>query len=159
MQSDNLSRTSAAPLRRLLLALLVLGLAGTVVELLLLGHDEDTKQVIPLASAAVTVLAVGWYLIRPCRNAIHAIRVAMVVLIATGAAGVVLHFSSNAEFQREVDPGVGGQALFWKVMRAKAPPALAPGVFVQLGLLGLVFTYRHPALYGDVARSSSPKEG
>lgn len=159
MQSDNFSGTSAAALRRLLLALLLLGVAGTTVELLFLGHDEDAKQIIPLASAAATVLAVGWHLIRPSRNSVRAIRAAMVVLIMTGLAGVALHFTSNAEFQREVDPGVSGQALFWKVMRAKAPPALAPGVFVQLGLLGLVFTYRHPVMSGDSARSPSPKEG
>jgi hypothetical protein len=36
--------------------------------------------------------------------------------------------------------------LFVKVVTAKAPPALAPGVMVQLGLLGLVYTYKHPAL-------------
>ena len=33
--------------RRLLLALLGFGLAGTVVELMLLGHDEDSKQLGP----------------------------------------------------------------------------------------------------------------
>jgi hypothetical protein len=25
------------------------------------------------------------------------------------------------------------------------PPILAPGLFVQLGLLGLLYTFRHPA--------------
>ncbi|HYJ16246.1 MAG TPA: hypothetical protein VE170_12200 [Candidatus Limnocylindria bacterium] len=29
---------------------------------------------------------------------------------------------------------------------AKAPPLLAPGSMVQLGLLGLAYTYKHPAL-------------
>jgi len=29
-------------------------------------------------------------------------------------------------------------------MTAKTPPALAPGAMIQLGLLGLVYTYRHP---------------
>lgn len=160
VHSNKIAGTPAeSAVRRLLLALLLLGVAGTTVELLLLGHDEDAKQIIPLAASAATVLAVGWHLIRPGRNSIRTIRAAMVVLIVAGLTGVALHSSANAEFQREVDPGVGGQVLFWKIMRAKAPPALAPGVFVQLGLLGLVFTYRHPALYGDAARSSSPKEG
>jgi hypothetical protein len=31
-------------------------------------------------------------------------------------------------------------------MTAKAPPALAPAGLIQLGLLGLLYTYRHPAL-------------
>jgi hypothetical protein len=35
--------------------------------------------------------------------------------------------------------------LLWKVMSGAAP-ALAPGAMVQLGLLGLIYTFRHPAL-------------
>ena len=31
-------------------------------------------------------------------------------------------------------------------MTAKAPPALAPAGMIQMGLLGLLYTYRHPAL-------------
>ena len=37
-------------------------------------------------------------------------------------------------------------ALFWKAMAAKTPPALAPGAMTQLGLLGLAYAFRHPAL-------------
>ncbi len=65
---------------------------------------------------------------------------------APGIIGITLHYQANAEFQREIDPALGGLALFWKVVEATAPPALAPGVMVQLGLLGLVYTYKHPAL-------------
>jgi len=39
------------------------------------------------------------------------------------------------------------------VVEATAPPALSPGLLVQLGLLGLVYTYRHPAL-GAAERES-----
>ena len=70
----------------------------------------------------------------------------MLTYIGTGVIGITLHFKANAEFQREIDPSLGGLALFWKVVEATAPPALAPGVMVQLGLLGLVYTYKHPAL-------------
>ena len=64
----------------------------------------------------------------------------MLTYIGTGVIGITLHFKANAEFQREIDPSLGGLALFWKVVEATAPPALAPGVMVQLGLLGLVYT-------------------
>ena len=30
-----------------------------------------------------------------------------------------------------------------KVLEAKVPPALAPGVMIQLGLIGLAYTYRY----------------
>jgi hypothetical protein len=55
------------------------------------------------------------------------------------------HYIANVEFQREVDPSIGGTALFWKAMGAKTPPALAPGSMLQLGLIGLAYAYRHPA--------------
>ena len=41
---------------------------------------------------------------------------------------------------------LAGMALFWAAIGAKAPPLLAPGSMVQLGLLGLAYTYKHPAL-------------
>ena len=46
----------------------------------------------------------------------------------------------------ESQPTLAGMALFWEAIRAKTPPLLAPGAMVQLGLLGLVYTYKHPML-------------
>jgi hypothetical protein len=63
---------------------------------------------------------------------------------------VFLHYQGNVEFQMEIDPTQHGSELFWKVMRAKAPPALAPGLMAQLGLLGLIYAFRHPSA-GDRA--------
>jgi len=53
--------------------------------------------------------------------------------------------NGNTEFQHEMDPTLEGWTLFVKVMRAKAPPALAPAANIQIGLLGLLYTYRHAA--------------
>ena len=61
-------------------------------------------------------------------------------------AGVVLHFRGNMSFQLDMDPAIAGWDLFTKVMHAKAPPALAPGAMVQLGLIGLIYTLGHPAI-------------
>jgi hypothetical protein len=59
---------------------------------------------------------------------------------------MALHFRGNMEFQLDIDPSLGGWALVSKVIRAKAPPAMAPAAMAQLGLLGLVYCHRHPAL-------------
>ena len=67
----------------------------------------------------------------------------MVLFVAAGLAGVYYHFAANVEFQRETDPALRGSALLWKALHAKVPPALAPGVMVQFGLVGLAYTYRH----------------
>lgn len=131
-------------LRRILAAILLFGTLGTCVELWLLEHDEELLQFIPLlvlGLAAVLVLLVS---LRPSTASVRILQVVMVACIASGIAGVVLHFRANMEFQLEMDPSLPRDELFLKVMRAKAPPALAPGVLVQLGLIGLAFSYRHP---------------
>jgi hypothetical protein len=70
----------------------------------------------------------------------------MVLLIITGLTGVVLHYRGSLAFQRDMDPTAPASVLFWKVLHMKAPPTLAPGIMLQLGVLGLIGTYRHPAL-------------
>jgi hypothetical protein len=134
--------------RTFVLVILLVGLLGTGAELLLLEHDESAAQRIPLVLIGVSLGLLVWCRARPGPSVVRLIRITMVLLAASGAVGVVLHYQGNVEFQREVDPDAAGLELFWKVMRAKAPPALAPGVMVQLGLLGLLYSFKHPALGG-----------
>ena len=67
----------------------------------------------------------------------------MLGFVVAGLAGVYYHYRANLEFQLETDPSLAGSALLWRVLAAKAPPALAPGVMIQFGLLGLAYTYRN----------------
>ncbi len=134
-----------AALRRLLLGLLVVGLAGTATDLLLLAHYEDAWQLIPLvivgiAALAAIVVAAG----RPVPPvvAVRLFQATMLLLIVSGAAGMVLHYRANMEFKLEMDPSLSGFALFSSVVRAKAPPALAPATLALLGLLGLASVFR-----------------
>lgn len=129
-------------IRRVLGALLLLGMTGTAAELLLLKHDEEALQLVPLVLLAAGIVAVSACMIRPTRAGVTALQALMVLFIASGAAGIVFHYQANTEFQLESDPGLRGTALLWKVLQAKAPPALAPGIMTQLGLLGLAYTYR-----------------
>ena len=131
-----------AALRRMLAAVLLIGMTGTAVELLLLRHDEDTIQLVPLVLLGAGVPAVAWQAMARSRAGAIVVRAVMVLFIAAGSAGVYYHYRANVEFQREGDPSLSGRALLWKAMEAKVPPALAPGVMIQLGLLGLAYTYR-----------------
>jgi hypothetical protein len=63
----------------------------------------------------------------------------MLLSIASGAAGSLLHYKGNVEFEVESMPGLGGWALFKQSMTG-ATPALAPGTMILLGALGLLFT-------------------
>jgi hypothetical protein len=132
--------------RRILLAILLLGTIGITAELLLLGHDEDLNQLIPLALAGITIVLSVVVAVRPAMLTIRVFQFVMLLLIVSGALGVYLHYGATTEFQLEMDPTLSGWALFRKAIVAKAPPALAPGAMTQLGLIGLAYTFRHPAL-------------
>jgi multisubunit Na+/H+ antiporter MnhB subunit len=130
-------------MRRLLLGILLFGLIGTATELTLMGHDEDGWQLIPLVVLTVAIVACVAMLGTGARHSIVPLfRGAMLLLMLSGAIGAVLHYRANMEFKREMDPSLAGVKLFWSVIRAKAPPALAPGNMALLGLLGLACVYR-----------------
>ncbi len=133
-------------LRRSILAVFVLGVVGSFAELLLLGHDEDLPQFIPLVLFGVALALLAWAAATGARPAFLAFRATMALFIVAGVVGSWLHFQANREFQMEVDPSLAGWALLAEALQAKSPPALAPGVMVQFGLLGLAWTFRHPRL-------------
>jgi hypothetical protein len=135
--------TTLQAVRRFLLVILLVGMGGTAIELLLLKHDEGKLQLIPLVLLGLGLAVVVWHAVRPGRVSAGMVRTTMVALAAAGVAGVYLHYGANREFQLEGDPSLSGRALLMKVLEAKVPPALAPGVMVQLGLIGLAYTYRY----------------
>lgn len=159
MVTGTLEGATLRTVRRVLLLILLLGLAGIATELLLLNHDEEATQIIPLGLIAAALVAVAWHGLLPGTASVRVIQIVMACLVVAGPLGMYYHYGANAEFQREIDPSIGGLALFWKVMAAKAPPALAPGSMSQLGLLGLAYAYRHPALArGSSGRQERPSE-
>jgi hypothetical protein len=121
---------------------LVLGLAGTGVELALLEHYEDAWQLVPLGLVAAALAALAWFAAVRSTPSVRALQAVMALCIAVGAIGTVLHYQGAAEFQREINPSISRGELFRKVMRAKAPPVLAPFLMSHLGLLGLVYAHR-----------------
>ena len=132
--------------RKILLAILLLGVAGIMAELLLLAHTEDLSQLIPIALGAATFALSAIVAWRPGRGSIRLFQALMVLMIFSGALGTYLHLGANMEFQLEMDATLQGWALLKKSIVQKAPPALAPGAMAQLGLIGLAYTFRHPAL-------------
>jgi hypothetical protein len=136
---------AVAGIRRILLFVLLAGMLGTGSELLFQSHFEDPTQMIPLGLIGVALATALWHLLRRDAGSVRILQITMVFFIAAGLLGMYLHYGANVEFQREMDPSLGGLDLFWKAMAAKTPPALAPGSMGQLGLIGLAYAYRHPA--------------
>ena len=126
-------------LRGWILAVLVLGLAGTVVELVLLSHFEQPVQMIPVALIALSIVALAWHVMSRNALSLKVLMLVMALFVLAGFAGFVAHFHGSAEFAQELDPDIGGWDLLLKVLHAKAPPLLAPGMMLQLGLLGFAY--------------------
>ena len=136
---------SDSPLRRILLALVVLGSVGLLVELGLLEHFDSATQWIPLALLVVAVGAAIAAGLRHSPGTVRFFQVVMALCVVAGVIGVFLHYQGNVEFELERDGSLRGLRLFWEAIRG-ATPSLAPGALCQLGLLGLAYTFRHPAL-------------
>jgi hypothetical protein len=132
-------------LRRALLAILLFGVVGMVAELLMLRHTEGFWQLAPLALLAAALPVLAWSGVRRSAASVRTLQLLMGTFLLSGLAGVVLHYQGNAVYEMESMPGVGGWELFVKAVMG-ASPTLAPGSMLLLGLVGLVYTFRHPAL-------------
>jgi hypothetical protein len=107
---------------------------------------QDTWQLAPLLLIALALVVLAAHAVLRRAASMIAIRLVMVLSVASGAIGVGLHYKGNTEFEREMYPSIEGFELFSKSMTG-ATPALAPGTMTLLGLIGLIYTYRHPSLY------------
>ena len=123
-----LGRLEAEPLkslRRGMLGLVGLGTVGVCVELVVLEHYTDWNQLIPLVVAGMGLLAAIWITLVPGLTALRAWQFTMLLFVGTGITGITMHYDVVSETVH--------------------PPLLAPGLFAQLGLLGLLYTFRHPS--------------
>ena len=134
-----------ASFRQLILALVLFGIIGLEIELALLRHAESFSQWLPHIFLLVGLLLTAVVYFRPGPGTLRSFQVLMVLYLIVGALGVFFHLKGNVEFALERNPALSGMSLIWKALRG-ATPALAPGALAQLGLLGLLYTYRHPAL-------------
>lgn len=128
-------------LRRFLGAIFVFGGIGLAAELLLVGHVEDPWQLTPLVLIACGLGALAWDAVSPSTWSLTLCRVCAALLIAGGVVGLGLHYRSNVEFELEMYPDLQGFPLVREALTG-AVPALAPGALIQLGLVGLAYTYR-----------------
>jgi hypothetical protein len=135
-------------LRQMILGLVIIGTVGLIAELLLQEHFESLTQIIPLAALGAGLATTIVVARSPTRGPLRAFTFMMIVFVLAGVLGLVLHLKGNMEWELERTPELGGMSLIWKSLTG-ATPALAPGALAQLGLLGLAWSYRHPARRPD----------
>jgi hypothetical protein len=138
----------------MLLAIFLLGTLGAGVELLLLGHTESIWQWLPLLLIMISLVALIFHAAARRAASVRVFQVIMLLFILSGFAGFWQHYQAKVEFKLEMNPELSGINLFWETITGAAvPPVLAPGMMIQMGLLGLAYTYRHPALINSTKRS------
>ena len=115
-----------------------------LLELWLLEHYEDVWQWTPLALISAGLIASGWIVRRPGPVALRTFGWLMAAHVAAGGVGLFLHLKANVEFELELRPDNAGWPLIQETLTG-AIPALAPGAMFQLGLLGMLVCWRHPA--------------
>ena len=140
--------------RRIILAVFLVSAVGGGVELLLLGHTETAWQLVPLVLLAVGTVAAVVAAARPARVTMRAFQGLMGLFVVAGLLGLYLHYSGNVEFEREMYPSLAGLELFRKAITG-ATPALAPAFMLQLGALGLAWSYMHPRTTDDGRRTTA----
>ena len=147
-------RSTVATIRGWLLIVFVLGAVGTGVELLLLGHTEGAWQWGPIVLLAVSLGVLGANASSRGATGLRLFQGTMAMFVLSSGFGLWFHYQVNREFELEMYPSLQGLDLFSESITG-ATPTLAPGVMLQLGLLGLAYTYRHPD-FGPKAVAASP---
>jgi hypothetical protein len=123
-------------MRAMVLGVYLLGVVGTGIELFFLKHTTGISQLIPIVLLVMSLLVLAWHALERKTASLKTFQITMLLFIGAGLLGTVLHYRAN-------QGSVTGKA-----------PALAPGTMIQLGLLGLIYTFRHPALEHDGIRQS-----
>jgi hypothetical protein len=142
-------------LRMALLTLLLLGNIGTLVELLLLKHTDGIWQLAPLMLSGATLLVLAWFGVTRSARALRALQVVMVCCFLSGGVGVVQHLRGNLGYAKDSNPSLSGRDLYIEAVMGSTP-TLAPGMMVQLALIGLAFVFRHPRLRGAANEDDLP---
>ena len=153
MMSDSKRDSGAISLRRGVLLIFVLGTIGLGTELLLLDHFEEWRQQVPLVLLALGLILLAARMFYRGAIILRLFRWTMLAFVLGGMVGLWFHLSANMEFELEMYPTLSGLELLSKALGG-AMPALAPGALVQLGLIGFLYTYQHPALIREQTKEN-----
>src|SRR5258706_14484045 len=108
-------------LRLWILVILVLGLIGTVTELVLLEHYEQPLQFVPLILIVAAVGVLWWEFRRHDLASRRSIQVVMALFVLAGFGGFAAHFQGSGENQLEPNPGLGNWGLLGRNLRCQGP--------------------------------------
>ncbi|MDC0001683.1 hypothetical protein OAD76_00055 [Flavobacteriaceae bacterium] len=134
MQSKKVTSEKVRVKQVIVLALLFM-MIGTLLELYLLDHYEDTWQLIPILCIGAALVNLFILFFRRSQVVITLFKLVLVLTSFSGIYGVVLHLQANYEFEQDMKP----TAYFWELFSESlsgALPTLAPMSLLVLAFIG-----------------------
>jgi hypothetical protein len=135
--------------RQILIAIIVVSLIGIELELILLGHIKPLLQLVPVFSIVLGLGSIAWYAVSRKNISMRIFQGTMFLCIFSGFLGIVLHLAFDVATVQKKDKTLEGYELLRAALDSAAPP-LAPAAMIQIGLLGLAYTFKHPALAAGI---------
>ena len=135
-------------LRRFLLALSALLCVGTVIELWLTNHTENSVQLIPFGLCGLGFVAAVVALFNPRRATVLGLRLCVGVVASGGFFGIYEHVENNLGFQREIHPTAPTGEILLAALHGPTP-LLAPGILAVAAVLAIAATYHHPSMVNN----------
>lgn len=123
----------------LMITFILMGL-GSISELYLLEHFEDTWQVAPILLIGVSLLFLLFIQGQVPHVFILLFKGLMFACMVSGLLGVWFHLKANMDFEAELHPTSSGGAYLWESLSG-ALPTLAPGSMIVFGLIGLLYSF------------------
>ncbi len=154
MRGGPLAADDASVLRRSLVALVVVALAGVTAELLVERHWGTPVRLVPWLCLVALAYAALLLMRRPTAAAVRRARVLAVLVMIAAAVGVALHVNENyvagpldQRYERLWEGMPEAERWWAAVSKAVGPaPTFAPASLALVALVLVVATQRHPAL-------------
>tara|TARA_Y200000002_G_scaffold236603_1_gene195460 strand:+ start:491 stop:937 length:447 start_codon:yes stop_codon:yes gene_type:complete len=122
-------------LKQLILVTFLFLTLGSLLELYLIGHYEDTMQLIPIFCVSISLFNLLLLFFKVSKFTTNLFKVVLCSTLIVGIYGVYLHLKSNYQFEYEIRPSKN----YWVLLKnsfSGALPTLAPLSLVVLSLVG-----------------------
>ena len=130
--------------RRWVLAAIAAALIATEAELIFVRHfGNNNGQMIAVVLTSMGLISVGWHAIARDTMSIVVFRFLMYLFLVFGIDGLIVHYNFAAQAALKSHPALAGLPLLYATLSGDIP-LLAPGMLIQVGLLGLLYTFHHP---------------
>lgn len=112
--------------------------SGTVIELLLLSHYEDTWQLLPIILIGLSLVCFLMTFWLHQNWVVQLLKLLLLGCVISGGLGVYFHLQANMEFEAEMHPTQSWSTTFLESLSG-ALPALAPGSMILFAIIGYIY--------------------